>query len=60
VKKQLYIVRKEFDGFGGAENVAKRYLEAFKKYFNVSLIYAGCEIEGHSIKGTQAPVGQGL
>jgi len=55
VKKQLYIVRKEFDGFGGAENVAKRYLEAFKKYFNVSLIYAGCEIEGHSIKGNTGP-----
>ena len=54
-KKKLYIVRKEFDGYGGAENVAKRYLTGFESFFNVSLIYAGSELEGYTFSGVHGP-----
>ena len=54
-KKKLYIVRKEFDGFGGAENVAKRYLAGFVSFFDVSLIYAGSELEGYTFSGLHGP-----
>jgi UDP-glucose:(heptosyl)LPS alpha-1,3-glucosyltransferase len=54
-KKKLYIVRKEFDGFGGAENVAKRFLAGFESFFDVSLIYAGSELEGHTFSGVHGP-----
>ena len=55
MRKHLYIVRKEYDGFGGAENVAKRFKETFSEYFEVSLIYAGCSIEGCEIGGKNGP-----
>ena len=54
-KKKLYIVRKEFDGYGGAENVAKRYLSGFESFFDVSLIYAGCQFEGYTFSGRNGP-----
>ena len=54
-KKKLYIVRKEFHGFGGAENVAKRYLTGFESFFDVYLIYAGGELEGHTFSGAHGP-----
>ena len=54
-KKKLYIVRKEFDGYGGAENVAKRYLSGFEVFFDVSLIYAGSEMEGYTFSGRHGP-----
>ena len=54
-QKKLYIIRKEFDGFGGAENVAKRYVESFSKFYNTSLVYAGCELEGAKITGDSGP-----
>jgi len=54
-KKKLYIVRKEFDGYGGAENVAKRYLTGFENFFDVSLIYAGSEMEGYTFSGRHGP-----
>ncbi len=54
-QKKLYIVRKEFDGFGGAENVAKRYEESFSKFYNTSLVYAGSELEGTRITGNSGP-----
>ena len=54
-KKKLYIVRKEFDGYGGAENVAKRYLAGFENFFNTHLIYAGSELEGHKFPGQSGP-----
>jgi len=54
-KKKLYIVRKEFDGLGGAENVAKRYLTGFESFFDVSLIYAGSELEGYAFSGRHGP-----
>ena len=54
-KKKLYIVRKEFDGYGGAENVAKRYLSGFKSFFDVSLIYAGSQFEGYTFSGWHGP-----
>ena len=54
-KKKLYIVRKEHDGFGGAENVAKRYLTGFESFFDVSLIYAGCQLEGYTFSGRHGP-----
>jgi len=54
-QKKLYIIRKEFDGFGGAENVAKRYVESFSKFYNTSLVYAGCELEGTKITGDTGP-----
>ncbi len=55
MRKHLYIVRKENDGFGGAENVAKRFKETFSEYFEVSHIYAGCSIEGCEIGGQTGP-----
>ena len=58
-KKKLYIVRKEFDGYGGAENVAKRYLAGFENFFNTHLIYAGSELEGHKFPGQSGRVGTG-
>ena len=54
-QKKLYIIRKEFDGFGGAENVAKRDVESFSKFYNTSLVYAGCELEGTKISGDTGP-----
>ena len=54
-KKKLYIVRKEFDGYGGAENVAKRYLSGFESFFDVSLIYAGSQFEGYTFSGRNGP-----
>ena len=54
-QKKLYIIRKEFYGFGGAENVAKRYVESFSKFYDTSLVYAGCEIEGTKITGGSGP-----
>lgn len=55
MKKKLYIVRKEHDGFGGAENVAKRYVDGFGKQFSCNLIFAGCQIEGFKFSGTKGP-----
>ena len=55
MKKKLYIVRKEHDGFGGAENVAKRYVEGFNKQFCCNLIFAGCQLEGFQFAGTKGP-----
>ena len=55
MKKKLYIVRKEYDGFGGAENVAKRYLDGFNKQFSCNLIFAGCQLEGFKFAGTKGP-----
>ena len=54
-KKKLYIVRKEFKGFGGAENVAKRYLTGFENSFDVSLIYAGSQVECYTFSGLHGP-----
>ena len=31
-QQKLYIIRKEYDGFGGAENVAKRYIDHFSEF----------------------------
>ena len=36
-QQKLYIVRKEYDGFGGAENVAKRYNDHFSAHFDTDL-----------------------
>ncbi len=55
MKKKLYIVRKEHDGFGGAENVAKRYVDGFNKQFSCKLIFAGCQLEGFKFTGTVGP-----
>ena len=55
MKKTLYIVRKEYDGFGGAENVAKRYAETFKEDFDTHLIFAGSEVDRYKFKGTSGP-----
>ena len=55
MKKNLYIVRKEYDGFGGAENVAKRYVDGFNKQFFCNLIFAGCQLEGFKFAGTKGP-----
>ena len=52
MKKNLYIVRKEHKGFGGAENVAKRYAEGFCGEFTCKLIFAGTEIEGFKFGGS--------
>ena len=54
-KKKLYIIRKEFDGYGGAENVAKRYLSRFESIFDTSLIYAGSELEDYTFSGLHGP-----
>ena len=55
MERKLYIVRKEFDGFGGAENVAKRFLEGFQGTFNASLIYAGCNEKDYKFLGRKGP-----
>ena len=55
MKKNLYIVRKEHKGFGGAENVAKRYAEGFCGEFTCKLIFAGTEIEGFKFGGSTGP-----
>ena len=51
MKKKLYIVRKEYDGLGGAENVAKRYAETFKGDFDTHLSFAGSEVDRYKFKG---------
>ena len=37
-QQKLYIIRKEYDGFGGAENVAKRYNDHFSAHFDTDLV----------------------
>ncbi len=54
-KKKLYIVRKEFDGLGGAENVAKHYVEYFSENFNTQLVYAGADLESYRFTGRAGP-----
>ncbi len=54
-KQKLYIIRKEYDGFGGAENVAKRYVEYFSENFNTQLVYAGAELESYRFAGRGGP-----
>ena len=56
-QQKLYIVRKEYDGFGGAENVAKRYNDHFSAHFDTDLVYAGANIGDCRFKGNQGLVG---
>ena len=54
-QQKLYIVRKEYDGFGGAENVAKRYNNHFSAHFDTDLIYAGANLGNCRFNGKQGP-----
>ena len=54
-QQKLYIVRKEYDGFGGAENVAKRYKDQFSKIYDAQLLYAGVVVDSFRLKGKQGP-----
>ena len=52
-QQKLYIVRKEFDGLGGAENIAKHMWEYFSESFNTQLVYAGAELESYRFAGKE-------
>ena len=54
-QQKLYIVRKEHDGFGGAENVAKRYNNHFSDQFDTDLIYAGAYLDVCRFNGKKGP-----
>tara|TARA_B100002019_G_scaffold285194_1_gene293863 strand:+ start:539 stop:1618 length:1080 start_codon:yes stop_codon:yes gene_type:complete len=54
-QQKLYIVRKEYDGFGGAENVAKRYNDHFSAHFDTELVYAGANLGDCRFKGNLGP-----
>ena len=53
-KQKLYIIRKEYDGFGGAENVAKRYATLLSEHYDVELIY-GYKKAGYTFHGKYGP-----
>ena len=54
-QQKLYIVRKEYDGFGGAENVAKRYNDYFSEHFENHLVYAGANLDNYQFNGRKGP-----
>ena len=54
-QQKLYIFRKEYDGFGGAENVAKRYNDHFSVHFDTKLVYAGAYLDNHRFNGNKGP-----
>ena len=54
-QQKLYIIRKEYDGFGGAENVAKRYIDHFSAHFDTDLVYAGAYLDNHRFNGNKGP-----
>ena len=54
-QQKLYIIRKEYDGFGGAENVAKRYATLLSEHYEVELIYAGYKKDGYTFHGKYGP-----
>jgi UDP-glucose:(heptosyl)LPS alpha-1,3-glucosyltransferase len=54
-QQKLYIIRKEYDGFGGAENVAKRYIDHFSAHFDTELVYAGAYLDNHRFNGNKGP-----
>ena len=54
-QQKLYIVRKEYDGFGGAENVAKRYVDHFSSNFDAQLVYGGSQIGKYRFRGNKGP-----
>jgi UDP-glucose:(heptosyl)LPS alpha-1,3-glucosyltransferase len=52
-QQKLYIIRKEYDGFGGAENVAKRYKDHFSAHFDTDLVYAGAYLDHYRFNGNK-------
>jgi len=54
-QQKLYIIRKEYDGFGGAENVSKRYNDHFSVHYDTDLIYAGTNLGDCRFNGNKGP-----
>ena len=54
-QQKLYIIRKEYDGFGGAENVAKRYNDHFSAHFDTDLVFAGACLDNYRFNGNKGP-----